>query len=101
MKTQLPEKIENNESYVAYVLNQLIDVVAELTTVVEGRQDNPLGDWADVKIPTADDIKTTPTPTLKETLLGEIAELPDYGIAGQSFTIKRSDVEAIINRLMP
>ena len=100
MKTQLPEKIENNESYVAYVLNQLIDVVAELTTVVEGRQDNPLGDWADVKIPTADDIKTTPTPTLKETLLGEIMDL-FIRVEEREDQVELLDVAAIINRLMP
>ena len=104
MQTQLPKKLTFGNPYssgsgtsdIKEAVNQLIDVVAELTEVVEGKQDKEnvtygLGANA-----------TGGTPIgLKEKLMGEIAELIDYGKAGQSFTIKRSDVEAIINRLIP
>lgn len=96
MKTPLPEKIQGEivkmgelegmqMSVEASTVNQLIDCVAELTEVVEGKQ----------------------TPTLKETLLSELknkSNIPwDYyhDIPGDTVVVNWSDVEAIINRLIP
>lgn len=104
IKTPLPNKAEGNVismnddgtdivqmTGTDAKINQLIDCIAELREAMEGKMDKLPFDTASV----------SEVATLKETLLGEISELTDYGIAGQSFTIKRSDVEAIINRLIP
>ncbi len=93
MKNKLPNPVQvDTHGSIAFKINQLIDYLAELTEVV------------DKLVTIVDDVENTP-PSLKETLLGEIGELPDYGKVlgsrGKSFTIARSDVEAIINRLMP
>ena len=102
MKTPLPRKYTAPFTPEERDHNQFVDYLAELTTVVEGKQANGASGKPYVfPHQVGEQSLAKSVPTLKETLLREIAELPDYGIAGQSFTIKRSDVEAIINRLMP
>ena len=126
MKTPLPEKILPPTMTVtgsdlvtvcplnqeAVVINQLIDYLAELTAVVEGKQDKMhivFGGTGEGSFQTAatpggtggDGMVGSPlyTPTLKEQLLGEIKETSvlSFGIR----IIAVEDVEAIINRVMP
>lgn len=133
MQTQLPEKIKGEISHSGTfgqvstlkgsdgVINQLIDYLAELTTVVEGKVDKPVS-WktVDLRRPTTLTLKevvdawkkqalelaevrevemSKPTPTLKETLLGEIRNLPaHHNMQGHSH-VNLKDVEAIINSI--
>lgn len=94
MKTQLPLKLEGiNKYHVGLVtndkINQLIDYLAELTEVVEGKRE-------------AEHYASLPNLalTLKEMLLGEIKEnqeLDSWNVP----VVSVETVEAIINRLLP
>ena len=105
MKTSLPKKVDvlpfevaRNYSIDALeqyykrdnTLNQLIDVVAELTEVVEGKQ------WRA-------DAKEYLNQNLKEQLLGEIEEMNQYTFEdGRNYAyLRQSDVYDTINRLIP
>ena len=110
MKTQLPEKLGNkpakdDESNLVYEVmdkvDQLIDCLAELTEVVEGKQDEPPA--FECNSCAFGKPCSKHTHTLKETLLGEINKQPQFlFMAGGGKThILKEDVEAIINRLMP
>jgi hypothetical protein len=111
MKTPLPDKytklelqaFHSGDSVNAMIkINQLITYLAELTEVVEGKQEN---DYYEA-LP---DLSKT-TPTLKEQLLGETSKLkraqsPMHD-AHQYYAVKDynqalSDVQAIVNRLIP
>jgi hypothetical protein len=100
IKTPLPEKFKESE-YFEYTreqetINQLIDVVVELTEVVEGKQDAPK-----LKGFTFKDGLATPTSSLKEQLMGEMyTKRKELMPTGEKFVYMR-DVEAIINRLIP
>ena len=98
MKTPLPEKLDGYVPYVESMgnrpleetmmtVNQLIDVVAE---VVEGKL------W----VKNAEEFLAPLNPTLKETLLDDIRGLFRYCDERED-RVEISDVEAIINRLMP
>ena len=103
MKSQIPDKLEVDGKRepiyfpLAHTINQLIDYLAELTEVVEGKQKFDAEKWY------RGEPQNTTTPTLKETLLGEINKQPQFlFMAGRGKThIRKEDVEAIINRLMP
>ncbi len=104
MKTPLPEKYLNPKWLEQEKVNQLIDVVAELTEVV--RQLESLA------YPTI--VHTTfttegTTPTLKEQLLGALPIRRQENKAWNNYTYNEivgynkalEEVEAIINRLIP
>ena len=96
MKTPLPEKMIEVAGYNdgnRRTINQLIDYLAKLTTVVEGTLPAR-------SLKGAEELVDGQMFTLKTTLLGEIKSI---GIddAWTGTFIRIQDVEAIINRLMP
>lgn len=101
IKTPLPEKIDLNNIADQDVLtlamfgklNQIIDRVAELTEVVEGKQCT-----CNIS-PDSVHYKDCPlvVPSLKEQLLGKIDRLPKRNGLNLIF---QEEVEAIINRLI-
>jgi hypothetical protein len=97
LKTPLPEKLyfdQYTPDQLTATINQLITYLAELTEVVEGRQS-----LAELNILVQEkQDKQWREHTLKEQLLGEIAELPRVGVSN---FVHVSDVESIINRLIP
>lgn len=118
IKTPLPEKkfdIIEHPQYagesitslnIEATLESIIDYLAELTEVVDGKQ-NALTIESTHAIHRG---TTTVTPTLKVTLLNALSQLPRYHTVTtkvtddtilKSYTIAFSDVEAIINRLVP
>jgi hypothetical protein len=121
MKTLLPEKIKGEifemgdfkgESLSTgdNTINQIITYLAELTEVVEGKQTKRYTGLDERGFETSETVKqyvpyeVTDTPTLKEQLLGEIAELPNAKHWNydkiEGYEKARQDVEAIINRLI-
>lgn len=90
MKNKLPNPVQvDTHGSIAFKINQLIDYLAELTEVVERKQDN----FVDVENSTT----TTRTPSLKETLLNDFkVEFFNRDRKAMEY----SDVEAIINRLI-
>lgn len=87
-------------------INLILDYLAELTEVVEKNQERHIEDIMLLRHP------VTETPSLKETLLGEIytkiRKIYDFGTAlahrndfNDGYNNALKDVEAIINRLMP
>ena len=123
LNTPLPEKskariviLNNHEclrplSATEEKINQLIDVVAELTEVVEGQyKAGYMQGKFDAEIDLNPyDVKVSPcsTPSLKEQLLEQV-KLKQYtpwdhrnDTEGEITVVKLSDIEAIINRLMP
>jgi hypothetical protein len=122
METPLPERLpisfqQYTDNSVRLTINQLITYLAELTAVVEKHQaqiTNLRGGYTDAEI-AAVALKPTPTlnphdvkaslcstPTLKETLLDAITSesFQEHGLQKMR-RVMLSDVEAIINRLMP
>lgn len=95
MKNKLPGIVtpnffDGNANEQGNAINQIITYIIELTEVVEGKQETKhyasLPDLA---------------PSLKETLMGELLELPlNYSSRDGQGLVVRSEVEAIINRLM-
>jgi hypothetical protein len=139
LKTPLPEKIklEFTNGDLITSINQIIDVltelteqtdnviienpdgqlhsvprfVAELTEVVEGKQDNFYSKSVatyerehNQKIDGAkvfcEHLKNTPTPTLKEQLLVAMVAKARYSPEDKEFKVSLPDIEAIINRLI-
>ncbi len=109
MKTPLPEKItvytsgQRGEATILLKINDIITYLAELTEVVEGKQDN----WSHIKIDADAYLVGTSgtnqqTPTLKKQLLGEIKQLSvRFNNDSNDWVVSYKDVEAIINRLIP
>jgi hypothetical protein len=133
MQTPLPQKLTFGNPYssgsgtldIKEAVNQLIDVVAELREVVEGKSDYRQGyeqgrfdaemDRANLEFKEVsgkmdkvldDDLleRMKPTPSLKEQLLGEIKKLEKgtwSDVDEVDYNRALEDVEAIINRLIP
>jgi len=104
MKTKLPGLVRYDVDYTEERINQLIDYLAELTEVVEGKQSMKELGSVDA---TGETTFWGKTPTLKEQLLEQV-RLMQYtpwdhrnDREGEITVVKLSDVEAIINRLMP
>jgi len=107
MKTVLPKPLNAHTPHweMTNSINRLIDVVAELREVVEGKQDKLVikmgrGGGGGNLGPGGEIIGTYPTPSLKEQLLKEVKAL-DYLHEPLGDMVYVSDLEAIINRLMP
>lgn len=94
LKTPLPEKLNKNylnDTFIALALNQLIDVVAELTEEVEGKQGAA----------NAEEFLAPLNPTLKTELLAEIRRRRRDPSEVITTVVPLTEVEAIINRLIP
>ena len=121
MKTLLPEKLSlhpdehsKGRTNERQTINRLIDVVAELTEVVEGKKTPTLQIAKEQLDQHREMIERVPL-ELKEQLLGEIRILRDKKCANWNnetrtgytvldvvrYRLALSDVEAIINRLIP
>jgi hypothetical protein len=117
LKTPLPENLNIHYAIdahtVARKLNQIIAYLAELTEVMEDYIENNMEDvegkqeifeQRTARILDADVLQMM-APTLKEQLLYQIANCPVYtvesGITTNTQYMKKEDVEAIINRLIP
>ncbi len=110
MKTQLPSKLRENKVYggdyaklmkTMVTVDQLIDVVAELTEVVEGNKELKAVQEYSVEHNKA---------TLKEQLLGEVDTIEKFdiyapeGIYPEGIYIdcvRKDRIIAIINKLLP
>ena len=105
MKTPLPGKINYDFSdyTIRQTFNQLITYLAELTEVVEGKQEyTTSGSDREVNVFNVGDlVAVRPTPTLKEQLLGEIKSLSVHYEEDEGWVVNYKEVEAIINRLIP
>lgn len=115
METPLPKKIEFKEYDAVYqytirhTINQLIDCLAELTKIVEGKQDmvitsGLLGEFAGFERDETPAFKGKETPSLKETLLKELRKAAkgkpeDEYEKGYDHGLMVAKM--IINRLMP
>ena len=102
MKTPLPEQPELTESdrlnynYLWSFCCEIHDYLAELTEVVEGKEE--MLQLSGVP----DSVRgVMPTPTLKERLLGEIRRNKWAHLVQDEEVISLKEVEAIINRLIP
>lgn len=99
LNTPLPEKIpEKNfikvgETNYLETINQLIDIVAELWEVVEEQR----------QMSDQEKLIRDLTPNLKDQLLGAVRNLKSSSgtAVSQGYNVALSDVEAIINRLIP
>ena len=119
MKTPLPERLNSfllEEKRHALKIDEIIDYLAELTEVVNKQEEhiaNMRDDWSEVE---KDNPAFAPMPTLKEQLLEALpkrkvenvtstTEPNDVYIGRNSecrgYNRALSDIEAIINRLVP
>lgn len=105
MKTPLPEKVGQNTwvsestriAHLTIAVNQLIDVVAELTEVVESVNTREVPRFIGI----SQRIQIPPPPSLKETLLQGLKFDVTRGYDENVDVISWEDVKSKINKLMP
>jgi hypothetical protein len=103
IKTLLPEKLPPAEviftsPFTLNAINQLINYLAELTEVVEGKR--ALHEHMEQTCSKTSESEQI-TPTLKEQLLDEIYRLHEIYDIKDIPHINKEEVKAIINRIIP